>query len=122
MKASKSVKTKILVIPCIAIVFYLVMFGLFYGYYLVRDEKAFSSIREDTKKSLLLKEKFGDIKDVKYDNFMSGITTKDDYKCIKFKVYTEDNSYKVCTIFKDLDYGGYAIGYVINNKVYMEGN
>ena len=122
MKASKNVKIKILIIPCIAVAFYAVMFGLIYLFYMIRDEQAFGQVKEDTKSSVVLNEKFGEVTDVKYDNFMAWISTKEKNECVKFKVYTKDNIYKVCTIFKQFNDETHAIGFVIDNKVYMEDN
>ena len=122
MKVSKKVKIKLYIIPIFAIAFYLIIFGLMYAFYMARDEQAFKSIKEDTINSKLLNSKFGKITNVKYDNFMTWINHQNHYECIKFKVYTDNNTYKVCTIFKDIEYGGYAIGYIIDGKTYMEDN
>jgi len=122
VKPSKSIKQKIYIIPIVAITFYLLTFGLIYWFYIERDEKNFHSIKEDTYNSVVLKENIGEITKIKYDNFIKWIDRKEDYECIKFKIYTKDNVYKVCTIFKTFNSESHAIGYIVDNKIYMEDN
>ena len=88
---------------------FLVIGSLYYIFYMKRVDDTFAKNKE-----------LGKITKVKYDNFLLWISTKKGYNFIKLKVYTKDKVYKVCSILKDFSYETDTIGYIINNKIYME--
>ena len=89
------------------IIFILVCSILMVVFYYLRVDQTFSKARDDTKNSIILNKTLGKIEKVKYNNYL-------------MKVYTKDKKYKVCVILNEENYLEIPIGYVIDNKIYME--
>lgn len=104
----------------ILLVWFLVMGGLYYVFYMKRVDESFHKNKNDTLNSELLKTKIGKIEKIKYNNFLIWISNIKGYNCVKFKVYTKEKTYNVCSILKDFSYETDTIGYIIDNKVFME--
>ena len=112
-------KLKLLIIVSIIIPF-LVIGILYYVFYMKRVDATFSKNKQDTFNSIVLNKELGKITKVEYNNFLVWISNEKGYNCVKFKVYTKDKMYKVCSILKDFSYKTDTIGYIVNNKIYME--
>jgi len=102
------------------IIFILVCSILMVVFYYLRVDQTFSKARDDTKNSIILNKTLGKIEKVKYNNYLIWLTEKKGYECVPMKVYTKDKKYKVCVILNEENYLEIPIGYVIDNKIYME--
>lgn len=110
-------KEKMIVIGVIVIVVIMSMYLIFQVSYMARVEVAFGDIRNEAKNSSILKEKFGKIQDVKFDNYMQWISRQQGEVCVKMIVITEDNRYPICTMVEKNKQEYYATGYIIGNHI-----
>ena len=101
-------------------IWFLVMGILYYIFYMQRVETTFSKAKVDTKNSIVLNSVIGKIENVKYNNFLIWMSQKEGYECVPMKVYTKNKNYKVCVILNEEDFKEKPIGYIVNNKIYME--
>ena len=102
------------------IIFFVVCSTLMIIFYYLRIDQTFSKVKEDTKKSIILNKTFGKIEKVRYNNYLIWMSEEIGYDCVPMKIYTKENSYKVCVILNEENYLERPIGYVVNNKLYME--
>ena len=103
-----------------AIIFFGIMLVLYSVFYYFRLDQSFSKARDDTKKSIILNKELGKIEKVKYNNYIIWETEKLGYECVPMKVYTKNKKYNVCVILNEKNFLELPIGYIIDNKIYME--
>ena len=101
-------------------IWFIIIGSLYYIFYMKRVDATFHKNKNDTLNSKILNKKLGKIEKVKYNNFLLWISKEQEYNCIKLKVYTKNKKYNICAILKDFSYETDTIGYIVDNKIYME--
>lgn len=107
----KTVRT----IVIIFVVFFIISSIVFYNLYMVHSKKIWSLYFDEVKTSPILNEEFGEIKEVKMNNFLNWYSRKKGYNCIEMKITTEKGKYSICKVHSEGEYI-----YIINNKIYQD--
>ena len=102
------------------IIFIIVCSILMVVFYYIRLNQTFHKAKEDTKNSIILNKELGNIEKVKYNNYIIWETEKKGYECVPMKVYTKNKRYYVCVILNEKNFLDIPVGYIIDNKIYME--
>jgi len=102
--------------PLIFIALFLVVGSIiFYNLYMAHSKKIWSFYFDEVKSSPILNEEFGEIKEVKMNNFLNWYSKKKGYNCIKMKITTEKGTYKICKVNSEEEYI-----YIVNDKIYQD--
>ncbi len=119
MKKSKKKHNNILIVLIIIIIVIGLCSFLFYNSYMNKVDITFSNIKDTVKTSKVLNEKYGSIKEVKYNNFMKWLTKKENYECLEMTIKTSNSNKNICTIVKyEESLNMYIIdGYEIDGKI-----
>ena len=89
---------KVFIILGIVLVILISFSIIFHNTYMENVETTFSNVKDTVKTSNILNDKYGTIKEVKFNNFMKWITKKDNYDCIEMKIVTDKQTKNICTI------------------------
>ena len=102
----------------------MMFFPLLYLAYMNRSNYAFSEVLSTTRKSVVLNQKLGYIKEVKPNNFMQWISKKKGKDCVKVIIESEKGKYKACVIIQVKDKNSLddlkVMGYFIGDKKYSD--
>ena len=107
----KAIRTIVIIFAVCFIIFSIV----FYNLYMVHSKKIWSFYFDEVKTSPILNEEFGEIKEVKMNNFLNWSSKKKGYTCIKMKITTDKGKYSICKVHSENEYK-----YIVNNKVYQD--
>ena len=112
-------KYKVLII--IIVLFFLVSTVGYYFMYMQRVNQTFYPIIDIMKDSLVIKDNFGEVKNVKYNNFLKWISNKNGEECVEVKLITKDNKkYNICVALDKDNHYKSITGYIYNNQKYDE--
>ena len=112
-------KYKVLII--IIVSFFIVSLFGYYFMYMQRVNQTFYPIINIMKDSLVIKENFGEVKNVKYNNFLKWISNKNGEECVEVKLITKDNKkYNICVALDKNNNYKSITGYIYNNQKYEE--
>jgi len=120
MKKKKKSKKNILIPILLVVVILIVLFCyLFYKSYMDRVDATFSNVKDTVKSSTILKENYGEIKEVKYDNFMKWLNKEENYECLSMILVTTKGNYNICTKVRyEESLNMYIVdGFVIDGKL-----
>ena len=105
----------------IIVVFFLVCSISYYFVYMQRVNQTFYPIIEIMQNSEVIKDNFGEVKKIKYNNFLKWISNKNGEECIEVKLITKDNKkYNICVALDKNDNYRTITGYIFKNKKYKE--
>ena len=108
-----TMKRVIIIIFCFYLTFITINTIIFYNGYMARSRQVFGFLISETKTSPIINDTFGEVEEVKLDNFLNWYSHKKGYDCIKLKIKTSKGSYKVCREMQDYIY-------IVNNVVYKD--
>ena len=112
-------KYKVLII--IIVLFFIVSSIGYYFMYMQRVNQTFYPIIDIMKDSLVIKDNFGEVKNVKYNNFLKWISNKNGEECVEVKLITKDNKkYNICVALDKDNHYKSITGYIYNNQKYEE--
>ena len=105
----------------IIVVFFLVCSISYYFVYMQRVNRTFHPIIEIMQNSEVIKDNFGEVKKIKYNNFLKWISNKNGEECVEVKLITKDNKkYNICVALDKNDNYRTITGYIFKNKKYKE--
>ena len=105
----------------IIVVFFLVCSISYYFVYMQRVNQTFYPIIEIMQNSEVIKDNFGEVKKIKYNNFLKWISNKNGEECVEVKLITKDNKkYNICVALDKNDNYRTITGYIFKNKKYKE--
>ena len=112
-------KYKVLIIIIVA--FFIISLTGYYFMYMQRVNQTFYPIIDIMKDSNVIKDNFGEVKNVKYNNFLKWISNKNGEECVEVKLITKDNKkYNICVALDKNDNYRTITGYIFKNKKYKE--
>ena len=109
-------------VPLIIIVgFYSVCLTAIYFMYMQRVDQTFHPIIEIMENSEVIEDNFGEVKKIKYNNFLKWISQKNGEDCVEVKLITKDNKkYNICVALDKNTNHRTMTGYIFDNKKYEE--